>query len=35
MPGMHDFSAKSITGEEVSLSQYAGGLSLVVNVASR
>jgi len=30
----YDFSAKSITGEEVSMSQYEGKVVLVVNVAS-
>jgi glutathione peroxidase-family protein len=32
---MHDFSMKSITGEQVPLSQFEGGLSLVVNLASQ
>jgi glutathione peroxidase len=31
----HDFEMKSISGESVSLSDYAGQLCLVVNVASR
>ena len=35
MAGMHDFTMKSIEGEDVSLSQFEGNLSLVVNVASK
>jgi glutathione peroxidase-family protein len=35
MPSMHDFTMNSITGEAVSLSKYAGQISLVVNVASQ
>ena len=31
---VHDFSAKSITGEDVSLSSYSGKALLIVNVAS-
>ena len=33
-PEIHDFQMKSITGEEVSLSQYDGQVCLIVNVAS-
>ncbi|MDF2935531.1 MAG: bsaA [Paenibacillaceae bacterium] len=32
---VHDFSVKNIRGEEVSLSQYAGKLLLIVNTASK
>ncbi len=32
---VHDFSVKNIRGEEVSLSQYAGKLMLIVNTASK
>ncbi len=35
MPSMHDFTMTSITGEAVSLSKYAGQISLLVNVASQ
>ncbi len=35
MPSMHDFTMTSITGEDVSLSSYAGQICLVVNVASQ
>ncbi len=35
MPTLFDFQMESITGDDVSLSQYEGMLSLVVNVASR
>jgi len=34
MASMHDFEMKSITGESVSLSDYADQVCLVVNVAS-
>ncbi len=34
MASMHDFEMKTITGETVSLSEYAGKVCLVVNVAS-
>lgn len=32
---VHDFTVKNIRGEEVSLSQYAGKLMLIVNTASK
>ncbi|MFA8342346.1 MAG: glutathione peroxidase [Rhodothermaceae bacterium] len=32
---LHDFSAKSISGEDVSLSKYKGNVVLVVNTASK
>ncbi|PFN28476.1 glutathione peroxidase [Bacillus cereus] len=32
---VHDFSAKTITGEEVSLKDYEGKVLLIVNVASK
>ena len=35
MPSFHDFEAHAITGEPVQLSEYAGHICLVVNVASR
>lgn len=35
MASMHDFEMKSITGEQVALSQYAGKICLVVNLASQ
>ena len=35
MPTLHDFSARSITGEDSSLRDYAGKVALVVNVASK
>ncbi|MFN3926976.1 MAG: glutathione peroxidase [Pseudanabaenaceae cyanobacterium] len=35
MPVLHDFNAKTIDGQPVSLSQYKGKVCLVVNVASR
>jgi len=35
MPTLHDFSAKTIDGQEQSLRQYAGKTLLLVNVASR
>jgi len=31
---VHDFTIKSLTGEEVSLSQYKGKVILIENVAS-
>jgi glutathione peroxidase len=34
MPTAHDFSAKTITGQDKKLSDYAGQVLLVVNVAS-
>lgn len=34
MASMHDFSMKSITGDDVNLSDYEGQVCLVVNVAS-
>jgi glutathione peroxidase len=35
MPTLHDFSARTIDGQEQPLSAYAGQVALVVNVASR
>ncbi len=35
MTSVHDFAATSITGEEVRLSDYAGSVLLIVNVASK
>jgi glutathione peroxidase len=35
MPTLHDFSARTISGEETSLRDYAGKVALVVNVASK
>jgi glutathione peroxidase len=35
MPTLHDFSAKTIDGNEQSLRDYAGKVALVVNVASQ
>ena len=35
MSTIHDFSAKAITGEEVSLGDYRGKVLLIVNTASR
>ena len=35
MPTLHDFSARTISGEETSLRNYAGKVALVVNVASK
>ncbi len=35
MPTLHDFSATSITGDEVDLSAYRGQVVLVVNTASK
>lgn len=34
MPTFHDFEMESITGERVRLSDFAGRVCLVVNVAS-
>lgn len=35
MSSFYDFTAQSITGEQVKLSDYEGVVALVVNVASR
>jgi len=35
MPTLHDFSARTISGEDASLREYAGKVALVVNVASK
>ncbi len=35
MPTLHDFSARSISGEDSSLRDYAGKVAVVVNVASK
>ena len=35
MSSFHDFEATSIDGEPIQLSQFAGQLCVVVNVASR
>ncbi len=35
MPSFHDFEMRSITSETVRLSDYAGQVCLVVNLASR
>jgi glutathione peroxidase len=35
MPTLHDFSARSISGEDSSLRDYAGKVAIVVNVASK
>jgi len=35
MTSFHDFTVQSITGDQVDLSDFAGTVSLVVNVASR
>lgn len=35
MASMHDFTMDSITGEPVALSDFAGQVCLVVNLASR
>lgn len=35
MSSFHDFEVESITGEIVSLSDYAGKVCLVVNLASQ
>lgn len=34
MASMHDFEMTSITGDQVSLSDYKGRVCLIVNVAS-
>jgi len=35
MPGVYDFSAKSLAGEEVSLQRFEGQVLLIVNTASK
>ena len=35
MPGIYDFSAKSLAGEEVSLQRFEGQVLLIVNTASK
>ena len=35
MAGIHDFEMQNITGETVSLSDYAGKVCLIVNVATK
>jgi glutathione peroxidase len=35
MSGVHDFSAKSLAGEDVPLAQFAGKVLLIVNTASK
>ena len=35
MPGIYDFSAKSLVGEEVSLQRFEGQVLLIVNTASQ
>jgi glutathione peroxidase len=35
MPGVYDFTAKSLAGENVSLKQFEGKVLLIVNTASR
>jgi glutathione peroxidase len=35
MPGVYDFSAKSLAGEEVSLQHFEGRVLLIVNTASK
>lgn len=35
MSAFHDLTMKSITGDDVAFSQYAGKVCLVVNLASR
>jgi glutathione peroxidase-family protein len=35
MSAFHDLSMKSITGEDVPFSRYAGKVCLIVNLASR
>jgi glutathione peroxidase len=35
MPGIHDFSAKSLAGEEVPLLRFEGQVLLIVNTASK
>ena len=34
-PSVYDFTMKSIDGKDVKLSSYAGGVLLIVNVASK
>src|SRR5215469_17594588 len=35
MSGVHDFSAKSLAGEDVSLNEFKGKVLLIVNTASK
>jgi len=35
MSGVHDFTAKSLAGEDVSLQQFAGKVLMIVNTASK
>ncbi len=35
MAGIHDFEMKTITGETASLSNYAGKVCLIVNLATK
>jgi glutathione peroxidase len=35
MPGVHDFTAQSLAGEEISLRRYEGQVLLIVNTASK
>jgi glutathione peroxidase len=35
MSGVHDFTAKSLAGEDVALTQFAGRVLLIVNTASK
>ena len=35
MPGVYDFAAKSLTGDEVALKQFEGKVLLIVNTASK
>ena len=35
MPGVHDFTAKSLAGEDVPLKQFEGKVLLIVNTASK
>jgi glutathione peroxidase len=35
MPGVYDFSARSLAGEEISLQRFAGQVLLIVNTASQ
>jgi glutathione peroxidase-family protein len=35
MAGIHDFEMQTITGETVSLSDYAGKVCLIVNLATK
>ena len=34
-PSVHDFTVKDIDGKDVALSNYKGGVMLIVNVASK